>query len=427
MNRIFFSFLTNLFLIFFSCCEKELDPIVKPPVNSNKKELDTIWTKIIPADNSKIISRISMIPLLANDKIIVSAYDLFSSELEVISCFDKKNGNISWTWKNYQNSENGERGFGSTFFEYNVYNNILNYPSNFGNYFIDIQTGMTNNVFEFRTERDLIGDHSGGFAFYNELVFRAFQKNFNKPDCKSTIYMCSSKNPELLPIFSYAIENGFSPYINKPSIFLNQINDTLLLFQIGSINGTINRTDVICYNMSKKKVEWLHKDVASNLPTNIYNTIENDRFYFITQYFVHCYNILTGEKIWRYAISDFDGVYSPFVVENGKMYFGTGSGIIYCLDSRTGKLIWKFDSIGSENPLASPKQIKIFEDKLYYCDGRLAILDAKKGEMLHFYKSPYYYDKRYPDAFFDGINIDPVSRLMYLTDGHFLICARIPK
>ena len=51
--------------------------------------------------------------------------------------------------------------------------------------------------------------------------------------------------------------------------------------------------------------------------------------YFVDDYFLICLNRQTGKKVWSYETDDYVGS-SPAVVD-GKIYFGSTDGWLYCI------------------------------------------------------------------------------------------------
>ncbi|MEM6846284.1 MAG: PQQ-binding-like beta-propeller repeat protein [Bacteroidota bacterium] len=75
-------------------------------------------------------------------------------------------------------------------------------------------------------------------------------------------------------------------------------------------------------------------------------TIANSTVYVPTEDF-SAYDFNTGELLWRRTLNDFDGSSTP-VVAGDKVAFQGGSGSVesslYCLDQRTGELLWIVDT-----------------------------------------------------------------------------------
>jgi hypothetical protein len=91
-----------------------------------------------------------------------------------------------------------------------------------------------------------------------------------------------------------------------------------------------------------------------------------------------------GDVVWRYVVGG--PVNSPPTYANGKVYFGSQDGYVYCLKARTGELVWKFlaaknnrqiCAIGrfeSANPVIG--SVMIDEGNVYVSAGRTSHIDG---------------------------------------------------
>jgi len=75
-------------------------------------------------------------------------------------------------------------------------------------------------------------------------------------------------------------------------------------------------------------------------------------------------------------------------------------------------------------------ELTIFEGVLYYTSratGRLYAIEAATGVTLWKMRSPNSTSKRQASFGFQQLCIDPVGRLMYVTDGYFIMCVELAK
>jgi len=74
--------------------------------------------------------------------------------------------------------------------------------------------------------------------------------------------------------------------------------------------------------------------------------------------------------LWSFETGDY--VYSSPIYSNGKVYVGSGDGILYCFDSGTGEVIWTFETEGAIQGTATINGDQIFvpsyDDNLYCLD-----------------------------------------------------------
>jgi outer membrane protein assembly factor BamB len=97
---------------------------------------------------------------------------------------------------------------------------------------------------------------------------------------------------------------------------------------------------------------------------------------------MYCLDANTGEKIWSYITNG--KVYSSPAVVDGKVYFLSDGGKVYCLNSGTGKKIWDY-SIGRYDA-SSPT---VANGKVYFGSGdsNVSCLNADTGAKIWQYKT----------------------------------------
>lgn len=89
--------------------------------------------------------------------------------------------------------------------------------------------------------------------------------------------------------------------------------------------------------------------------------------------FLYCLDKISGELKWRFSSEN--SVASDPVMENNRIYFGDNSGIIYCVNLE-GELIWKYDT-GNKGKIFSPSPAVSSEGIYFSNDDRLYLLDRE--------------------------------------------------
>ncbi len=410
-------------LQYFSCTEP-ISPPVKPPENKDTTEvlrIDTIWTKIIPSDRAEIISRRSITPIIRGNKVTVSCYDILSTEFEVVSCFDKTNGNILWSWKDYHPDQYGEpinNHFNRNFI---IQNNKLLLPAEDGNYVIDLESGSTLDAFYFGHEK---WDSNAGFSSFNDLLFRTFWPRSigdGSKLCVSTI-----DNLNLTDVFIIDSSENYLPDLCHPTITQNNKGDLLIITPIryASTDYRKEKGEVFCYNYTTKNVMWHLKDfLDNNIEPNLFSYIWNNNFYFSSGTTVHCLDIETGKINWsNNLIGNTGGIVDKSALYEGKLYINHSNGDITCMDANTGQILWQ----NSSPKVASSSDLLMTNEYIFQCDKRLCILDRNDGKLLKIYNSPKA-NSIYNDTYIENLTIDSSTGLLYFTDGYFLICAKLTK
>lgn len=97
-----------------------------------------------------------------------------------------------------------------------------------------------------------------------------------------------------------------------------------------------------------------------NFDPVFYVTVAEGRVYFgssVTDA-AHCLDAATGEELWAYYT---DGaVRFPPTCDQGKVYFGSDDGHVYCVTADTGDLVWRYDAAdGARNIPVNGKLMSI--------------------------------------------------------------------
>ena len=80
-------------------------------------------------------------------------------------------------------------------------------------------------------------------------------------------------------------------------------------------------------------------------------------------------NAMTGEVVWKYKANE--SVYSSPAAFSGKIFFGTNSDVLVCLDGKTGNVVWRapFDADVLTSPAIAKDRIVITG-----ADGKVCVL-----------------------------------------------------
>ncbi len=411
-------------LQFFSCTDAN-SPSFKSSDNEYTTEvlrIDTVWTKVIPSDRAEIISRQSITPILRGTKVIVSSYDLLSTEFEVVSCFDKTNGNLLWSWKDYTPSQYGESICDLVNRDYIFQENKFLLPSENGNYIIDSESGSSINKHYFGKDKlESFGNSNSGFTSCNNKIYRTFDKG----EVISSSFLCEVgfDDLKLKEVFRIDSSNNYMPSLCNPAITQNDNGELLIIAPIryASTDWRKEKGEVYCYNYTTKKVEWHLKDFTGDkMLVNLHSKVYNDKFYFIAGKTAFCLNVSDGSTIWKSEISTISEISYKFTIFDDKLYIPLNDGAIACLDAQTGNINWKHGS----PKIASSADLLVTDKYIFICDKRLCILDRYNGNLLKIYKSPKA-SSIYNDTYIYSVEEDPSTGLLYFTDGYFLICAKL--
>ena len=413
----------NLFLfvvVLFSNCSDDIVIPDLPPVVP-KDTLVIKWKQLLSDD---FISRYNSKPLIKDDQVISSKYDLLSTEIEPIYAFNKHTGTINWVWNDYLFPENGEDVRWCQSFSNSIYCCSME-----AFYTIDWQTGQTVKNFHLKSQRDLFGNVYGGYVFDNmAFPIGRFTDPGETRIYNSQIYSLNLENLSLFPIIKFQVDSFGDPLLIAPEIYKNSEGHILLIgrwWRREIKSYWISRINIFCYNYTLKKYEWQLDSIEDVKHDRTTKTID-DRIYYQVAYGVYCLDLETGAIIWKYLFNDKAFVRSDLLIADSKIFLSSSSsGHVFALDQYTGKLIWS-NTKNEESGAGSNGKLTYYKNRLYYSDGRIFILDATTGKLLHKYSSPNY-NKLYDDPLISDITIDEQTDLMYFADGYFMMCAELPK
>ena len=90
---------------------------------------------------------------------------------------------------------------------------------------------------------------------------------------------------------------------------------------------------------------------------------------------------------------------------------------LIAINKNTGTQEWVHTSLSG-----CCTELRIYEDRIYFGNDKLYIVDASNGELLYKLKSPH------PEGSFrNAIAVDLPSKRMYTTDGIYMMCMELPE
>ncbi len=144
-------------------------------------------------------------------------------------------------------------------------------------------------------------------------------------------------------------------------------------------------------NVDKLKVKWQF-DVVDDWPIQTTPTVVGDTLFFGAGGYYYSVDSRTGKLKWKFETGTGSwvdpykngGTRSSCQYENGKIYFGDGLCNVHCLDAATGKEIWKTnmenDKLMNASMMYSPV---VYKGKVLVGDtsstAEIAALDAETG------------------------------------------------
>ncbi len=129
-------------------------------------------------------------------------------------------------------------------------------------------------------------------------------------------------------------------------------------------------------NVAKLQLKWSYNVGASTSSPAV-----EDGVVYAGSYsgMLYAFNASTGAVLWTYQTANNGTNYASPAVNNKKVFFGSIDGLVYALDARTGAKLWSYQTGGAI--YSSPSVI----DAVVYIgsnDGNLYVLNANTGALL---------------------------------------------
>lgn len=425
MKKILYILLIPIFYFSLLACPPDPGDKPCPPFCDPIDTTDTI-KPILPYD------LVWQIPLFEQDTqySITSFYNTYYENMvftskrkgftynEIVIAFDTL-GNKIWEWEDHIKQPN-------YLYEGNQLDQKLLYVSSGREvHGINIDDGTTN----FQT-RELNYYQSGIISFTSGHLYHVFDDYYSVGNKKSRVVVYDTGSNKWDIVYTIKQTDEYDVHLYPPGSWINEDSDTILVIPERKTNetgvGRRLRVDLHSYNASADTLLWIAKDIDTSAFAlhNVNNPpiIDGDRIYILLSRALHCFDKYTGEKIWETRFDNTGGALGTnYILADDKIVLASGGGYIIGIDKITGDFDFFKDYEGNVNHLI------YYDERIYYTNNhRLLIVDANNGGLLHKWKT-HNYSERTPGAFSNGVAINPEQGVMYVQDGFFLMCIKIPE
>lgn len=144
----------------------------------------------------------------------------------------------------------------------------------------------------------------------------------------------------------------------------------------GRIYATNYTGEIFCLRESDGAILWKNitgddTDASCVISDGIVYTASEDK-----NPYVHAFDALSGKKIWQFGGKKTGGFWATPAVSDGKIFAGDNRGVMWCLDSKTGKEIWSHKVKASI--WSSPS---VVDEKVIFgsYDANLYVVNSKTG------------------------------------------------
>jgi outer membrane protein assembly factor BamB len=415
MKRVIYLVSLSLIVILLGCADKNAhiidlnDDHIEDEINSDT--LKVLWQ--VPLDDDTLAYS-SIHPKLYNGNLLFSRKSFDTLGDERLMLIDVETKELKWSWDNYI-KPNGVQQIS----DYAIIGDLFQLCSHQDNYAIDLNTG-------FAIWGTNLDDGDPTISVYEDKVFHTFSYGYSPHGDSSKIVMCDAENGEWKDVFKVVKIDEFEVGLYPPAVTIAENSDTILIFQnkrieISPYKGEV---DLYCYNLTHDSIVWKRTgiDIESNIREPI---IENGNVIFVGNWSLFCLDLETGVTRWKRTYDDHFGlVSSNYLLFENQLIYKRDNGDLYCVDIDSGLVIW---SVIDSEAGACCTEMRIYDDRIYYGNGELFIIDVYKGEVLHKYDTPNS-SQGYSGAIFrNAIAVDLENKKMYTTDGYFLICMELPE
>ena len=410
------SFIPIIFLIVGSGCtptpilpENPIDPgptdTVPEPINP-LYDYELLWTLPMLPDSG--YSSNWFFPVVHKGNLLFAAQKNWwepDQEDQHLVYIDPDTRETIWRWDDF-NSTHGNRSF----IRVKIFDDVLYGTDGPRIFAVDLQTGQTNWVIDAsRVELSL----SNGFLFY---AINNWTKE--KP---ADLYQYNPADNTHELVYHIDGKKDWYNFLKVCTSTYNVEGDEILYFlQTGYRNEPFRDTTILyCYNNDRDELLWqfgTSDQTFSSKPA----IVDGDRVYFGTVHDMYCLDRQTGELIWRERSThtNYSSLYRLF---GDKIIRISNEGDFKAIDKTTGAVLYEHDyGVGYTDDMS------YLDGRVYYADGgQLNIVDVETGERLYRWKTK---NKIGSDVnFISRVALDPERGVLYVSDGVYINCIRIPE
>ena len=376
-HRSYPTLILCLSLTLWSCSDLE-DPVFDE--NGVAIGLPHLW-KAPLTNNDDLAGEIIVTPIVYGEGNILLGSNR-DGQRRIIS-LDADNGMLNWEWDDMEGLVARPDYKGPIFIDrraYHLNDNLLFFNYRTSSFCIDLNTGRT--LWKYESDRDRASNNGGiGDTYFSSGASPI--AGFLEPVREEGIYvgnMNSSNEEQLLlnPVYTTVDFPLFNGALNSMAAFEND-GQVYLAFGIENpspSNSPTQRgpTELNLYNITEGKYVYEKISIDARTITDLHYQAPN--LYFRSSSYVHCYNAITGDEIWRTDIAD-DVFPSGIILVDNKLYTISDEDLS-CVDATTGSLLWEnnfYEGLSTE--------LSYLNGVLYFLGGGdLHAVDGQTGNQL---------------------------------------------
>lgn len=350
----------------------------------------------------------SIDPVIYDNKVLISDRRIF--EYEILKMFDGLTGELLWEWNDYiSGSGNISNGI-----DLPVKENQLFFTANFREiYALNLENGQVDWKY---LEEESTNSYPRISLFNDYLYYNVGQVGPDPSPFDSIIHLVRT------PVDGFTqwdtvyteIEGGDKlPRFIHPQGYKNDKGEEIIVFvyDLADINATLGEAYFLAYNLTQDTLVY-RTGSWDRLASVRLPLIHEDRAFIALQRTFNCFDLATGELIWK---QEFDGGINNLITAEYEVYEGTvivkmSNNDLYAFKISDGSIVWHIPNAGI---VAS--RLKIYDGIVYYVGDKLRAVKASTGEVIWAYDSSFA-----PHFDGHGVGINPDLGYLYTTDGVYL-------
>lgn len=235
-----------------------------------------------------------------------------------------------------------------------------------------------------------------------------------------------SKNWDPVLTLTAAEDNGFSPAIFGPSLWMSPVGDSILIFQNRSynFNTNVSKVDLHAYNLSRDSSLYILRNITPSGNSNVLKPIvDGDFAYLLGSHVLICIDLKAGQIAWQKDLGT-TTLFSNMLVDGSRLLVKADNSWLFCLDKISGNTLWTKENLGD---MATP-MVKADGVVYYMSEGNGTIYGVRiaDGKVVMEFLSPNTGKTGTPDAkFLGGVAVNPDLGLLYAHDRYYMMAIKI--
>jgi outer membrane protein assembly factor BamB len=340
-HRYTASIIANCLLFIASCSCSDLDDPVFDE-NGVAIGLHHLWKSPI-TNNNELAKEFVVTPIIYDETNVLIGGN--SDGEKTILSLNANTGQLNWKWVDAVGLIDNKA--------YHFNNDLLFFNFNSRSFCIKLTSGTT--LWEYESERERPGNNAG----IDDIYFSAGsnkRNGFLEPASEENIYfgkMDSSDEEQLLlqPKYTPVDFQTFNGALNSLKAFRKD-GKAYLAFGIQNPSAEAaplqrGRTELNLYNITEGKIVYekiaIDPDGYTESIADIFYQAPN--LYFRSSKFIHSYDAMTGEEVWRTPVGN-ETLPSGMILADNKLFTMWDGHSLYCIDASTGNLLWELPTAG---------------------------------------------------------------------------------